>query len=154
MSYRRALKVVLMAIWIGSCAVARPEIQLTISGTAVPSSRENSFCQPSGCTVRCVDGPSPEAPLTIVRANAPVQLEFSAGPEVNRIHGDIYEGERMVGSPIEAFTLTGNERTHPSASMRAGRYYILISIAWSRLTDRGDFGRAFLVDITPHQEHL
>ena len=33
--------------------------------------------------------------------------------------------------------------------MRDGRYYLLISLGWSRVTDRGDTSVAFSVELTP-----
>jgi hypothetical protein len=140
---------VVLLVLLASCALPRPGIELTISQIVVTPSREGSFCQGGGCGGACGDGPAPVAPLTVVRASAPVRLDFSAGGEVNEIHADVYEGEGMVGSPIESFTLSGGERSYTSGRMQSGRYYILVSIVWSRLTDRGDAVRAFLVEIAP-----
>jgi len=120
---------------------------LTVAALVLLASREASFCQGGGCSTACGDGPAPEAPLTIVRAAAPIRLDFSAGGEVNQIHAAAYVGNGMVGTPIEAFTPSGSERSHTSARMDPGRYYILVSFWWSRFIDRGSSGRAFLVEI-------
>ena len=149
MTHRVTLNALVLLVLLASCALPRPGIELTISQTAVTASREGSFCQGGGCSGACGDGPPPVAPLTLVTASAPIRLDFSAGGEVNQIHADIYEGEPMAGSPIESFTLRGSERSYTSARMRAGRYYILVGIGWSRLTDRGDSARAFLVEVVP-----
>jgi hypothetical protein len=149
MTHRVMFRVVVLLVLLAACALPRPGFDLIISQTAVTPSREGSFCQSGGCTGACGDGPAPEAPLTVVRTSAPVRLDFAAGDEVNRIRADIYAGDRMAGSPIESFTLSGTERSHTSTQMRTGRYYILVTIGWSRLTDRGDSGRAFLVEIVP-----
>ena len=136
-------------VLLASCALPRPGIELTISGTSVTPSREGSYCQGGGCSGTCGDGPAPQARLTTVRATAPIRLDFSAGAEVNQIHADIYAGDGVVGAPIESFTLRGSERSHTSAQLRSGRYYILVTIRWDRLTDRGDTAIAFLVEIVP-----
>jgi hypothetical protein len=147
MTYGAVLRALILLVVLAACTLPRPDVGLTISQTAVTPSREGSFCQSGGCTGACGDGPAPVAPLTVVRASAPIRLDFQAGADVNQIHAYIYAGDRMVGSPIETFTLSGTERSRISTQMRTGRYYILVTIGWSRLMDRGDTGRAFLVEI-------
>jgi len=55
----------------------------------------------------------------------------------------------MTGRPVESFELRGNDRSYTSQLMRSGRYYLLISIGWSRVTDHGDTSVAFAVELTP-----
>jgi hypothetical protein len=96
----------------------------------------------------CGDGPAPVAPLTTVHTTMPVRLDFAAGSDVNQIHGDFWQGEKITGTPIESFTLTGTMRSYTATELRAGgRYYITVMIGWSRLLDRGDSSRAFLIEI-------
>jgi len=96
----------------------------------------------------CGDGPAPVAPLTTVRTTTLVRLDFVAGSDVNQIHGDIWRGETMAGNAIESFTLTGAIRSYTSTELKpGGRYYIAVMIGWSRLLDRGDSSRAFLIEI-------
>ncbi|TMF77457.1 MAG: hypothetical protein E6I18_09065 [Chloroflexi bacterium] len=111
--------------------------------------REGSFCQTGGCSSHCADGPAPVAPLTVVRAATPVRLDFSAGDEVTKIHGDIWAGESLSGQPIESFDLGNGARAYTSKAMAAGRYYMLVSLQWSRPLDSGDTGLAFHVEIVP-----
>jgi hypothetical protein len=140
---------VVLLVLLASCSLPRPSVGLAIAGTNVPGSREGSFCQTGGCTSECGDGPPPAAPLTVVRAAAPVRLDFSAGAEIDQIHGEIYRGETTSGQSLETFDLRGNERAYSSRVMRDGRYYVLVSFGWSRVTDRGDAGGAFSVEIVP-----
>lgn len=149
MTYRAALRTIAVIVLLASCALPRPGIELSISGTSVASSREGSYCQSGGCSGTCADGPAPVAPLTRVRAGAPIRLDFSAGPEVSEIDVSIYEGERTGATPRERFTLSGRERSFTSSVMRSGTYYISVLIRWSRFTDRGDAGRSFLVELSP-----
>jgi hypothetical protein len=147
-AHRRGLATVISLVVMASCALPRPDVGLTVSGTTVPPSREGSYCQGGGCSGVCADGPAPKAPLTAVRATVPIRLEFHAGAEVDQIHGDIWAGDTMAGTPIESFTLTGAARSHTAAELKpGGRYYIFVTIGWSRLLDRGDSSRAFLVEI-------
>ena len=92
----------------------RPTVGLSIAGTNVPGSREGSYCQTGGCSGVCGDSLAPVAPLTPVRARSPVRLDFSAGAEVDRIHGDVWEGETMTGRPVESFELRGSDRSYTS----------------------------------------
>lgn len=147
MTHRAGVVTVAALVLLASCSVPRPGIGLTISGTSVMPSREGSFCQVGGCSGVCRDGPAPEAPLTTVRAMAPIRLDFSSPSEVSQIQAGVYLGNGMVGAPIESFTLSGSERSHTSARMGPGRYYILLSFWWSRFIDRGSSGAAFLVEI-------
>jgi len=55
----------------------------------------------------------------------------------------------MNGQPLESFELRGTERSYTSQQMRGGRYYLLVSLGWSRVTDRGDTSVAFLIELTP-----
>jgi hypothetical protein len=122
------------------CARPRPEVGLTISGTTVPASSGN--CLDSGAC------PPPVAPLTLVRTTTPVRLDFVAGGEVNQIHGAIWQGETMGAKAIEQFTLTGAMRSYTASELKpGGRYYIIVLMYWSRLLDRGDSSRAFLIEI-------
>jgi hypothetical protein len=141
-----ALVVLVLA---ASCAPQRPTVGLAIAGTEVPASREGSFCQGGACGGACGDGPAPVAPLTVVRSATPVRLDFSAGREVAEIAGHIWQGETLSGPSIESFVLSGPERSHTSTRMATGRYYLAVLVRWSRLFDRGDSARAFLVDISP-----
>ena len=96
----------------------------------------------------CADGPAPAAPLTVVRATTPIRLDFVAGAEVNQIDGNIWQGETMSGNPIESFTLASAARSYTTTQLKpGGRYYIAVLIGWSRLLDRGDTSRSFLIDI-------
>ena len=96
----------------------------------------------------CGDGPAPVAPLTTVRTTTLVRLDFVAGSDVNQIHGDIWQGETMAGNAIESFTLTRAMRSYTSTELKpGGRYYVAVMIGWSRLLDRGDSSRAFLIEI-------
>jgi hypothetical protein len=148
-AHRLALATVIAVVLWSSCALPRPDVGLTIAGTTVPASREGSYCQSGGCNGACGDGPAPVAPLTVVHTTTPVRLDFLAGGEVNQIQGDIWQGERIAGPPIESFTLAGGAGSHTTTELKpGGRYYIAVSIRWSRLLDRGDTSRTFLVDIT------
>jgi len=149
MSARGAFGVVLLLVLLASCSLPRPTLGLAINGTNVKASREGSYCQSGGCSSYCADGPAPVAPLTTLRVGTPVRLDFSAGGEVNTIHGDIRRGESISGQPIESFDLVGGDRSYVARGMTAGRYYILISLRWSRPFDSGDSGVAFLVEIAP-----
>jgi len=149
MSHRIPLVAVLFLVLLASCALPRPTVGLAIAGTNVPGSREGSFCQTGGCSSHCADGPAPVAPLTVVRAGTPVRLDFTAGSEVTKIHGDIWPGESMSGQPTESFDLENGARTYTSRAMAGGRYYMLISLQWSRPLDSGGTGLAFLVEIVP-----
>jgi hypothetical protein len=147
-AHRFGLATVISLVVMASCTLPRPEAGLTIAGTTVQPSREGSYCQGGGCSGICADGPAPTAPLTLVRATTPIRLDLLAGAEVDQIHGDIWAGETMAGTPIESFTLTGAARSYTATELRpGGRYYIFVTIGWSRLLDRGDSSRAFLVDI-------
>ena len=146
---RRRLCAVVLLLLLASCSLPRPTVGLSIAGTNVPGSREGSYCQTGGCSGVCGDSLAPVAPLTPVRAASPVRLDFSAGAEVDRIHGDIWEGETQTGRPAESFELRGSDRSHTSQLMRDGRYYLLISLGWSRVTDHGDTSVAFAVELTP-----
>ncbi len=55
----------------------------------------------------------------------------------------------MKGQPLESFDLRGTERSYTSQQMREGRYYLLVSLGWSRVTDHGDTSIAFLIELTP-----
>ena len=149
MSARGAFGVVLLVVLLASCSLPRPTVGLAINGTNVPGSREGSYCQSGGCSSYCADGPAPVAPLTPIRVETPVRLDFSAGSDVTTIHGDIWRGEAIGGQPIESFDLVGGDRSYVARGMTAGRYYILVSLRWSRPFDSGDSGVAFLVEIAP-----
>ena len=149
MSGRGSFRVVLLLVLLASCSLPRPTVGLAINGTTVQGSREGSYCQTGGCSGVCADSLAPTAPLTAVRAPAPVRLDFSTGAEVNQIHGDIWRGDAMNGQPLESFELRGTERSSTSQQMREGRYYLLVSLGWSRVTDRGDTSVAFLIELTP-----
>jgi hypothetical protein len=147
-AHRLGLATVISLVLWASCALPRPEVGLTISGATIPASREGSFCQGGGCSGTCGDGPAPSAPLTLIHATTPIRLDFVTDVEVNQIHGDIWQGETIAGHPIESFTLVGAVRSYTTTALKpGGRYYIAVSIGWSRLLDRGDSSRAFLVDI-------
>ena len=146
---RRRFCAVVLLLLLSSCSLPRPTAGLSIAGTNVPGSREGSYCQTGGCSGVCGDSLAPVAPLTPVRAAFPVRLDFSAGAEVDQIHGDIWEGETMTGRPTESFELRGSDRSYMSQLMRDGRYYLLISLGWSRVTDHGDTSVAFAVELTP-----
>ena len=146
---RRRLCAVVLLLLLASCSLPRPTAGLSIAGTNVPGSREGSYCQTGGCSGVCGDSLAPVAPLTPVRARPPVRLDFSAGAEVDQIHGDVWEGETMTGRPVESFELRGSDRSYTSQLMRDGRYYLLISLGWSRVTDHGDTSVAFAVELTP-----
>jgi hypothetical protein len=115
----------------------------------VPASGEGSFCQSGTCSGVCGDGPAPSPMLRVVHATVPVRLDFLVVSEVNQIHGDIWQGDKMAGKPIESFTLVGVARSYTTTEVKpGGRYYIAVTIGWSRLLfDRGDSTRAFLVEI-------
>lgn len=148
MAHRLGLVGVISLVLWASCSLPRPEIQLSISGMTVPASREGSFCQTGGCSGMCGDGPAPVAPLTTVRATTPVRFDFVAGSDVNQIHGDIWKGETIAGTPLESFTLVDGARSYMTNELKpGGRYYIIVMIGWSRLLDRGDSSRAFLIDV-------
>jgi len=149
MSGRWGLWAVLLLVLVASCSLPRPTVSLAIAGTNVPSSREGSYCQTGGCSSHCADGPAPAAPLTAIRVGIPVRLDFTAGSEVSTIHGDIWLGGWISGQPIESFDLVNGERAYTTTRMTGGRYYILVSLRWSRLLDNGDTGVAFLVEIAP-----
>lgn len=135
-----AAVIALVVSALALCARPRPEVGLTISGTTVPASSGN--CLDRGAC------PPPVAPLTLVRTTTPVRLDFVAGGEVNQIHGAIWQGETMGAKAIEQFTLTGAMRSYTATELKAGgRYYIIALIYWSRLLDRGDSSRAFLIEI-------
>jgi hypothetical protein len=55
----------------------------------------------------------------------------------------------MSGQPMESFDLGGAERSYSSQLMRDERYYLLVLVRWSRVTDRGDSSLAFSVEIVP-----
>jgi hypothetical protein len=55
----------------------------------------------------------------------------------------------MSGPPLESFDLRGIERSYRSRVMGDGRYYLLVLLRWSRVTDRGDASVAFSVEIVP-----
>jgi hypothetical protein len=149
-AHRLALATVISLVLWASCSLPRPGVELSISGVTVPPSRESSFCQSGGCGGMCGDGPAPVAPLTSVRTTTPVHLDFAAGSDVNQIHGDIWQGETIAGTPIESFTLTGSMRSYTTTELKpGGRYYVFVMIGWSRLLDRGDSSRAFLIEIAP-----
>jgi hypothetical protein len=145
---RGAFFAVLFLVVLASCSLPRPAVGLAIGGTNLPGSREGSYCQTGGCSSVCADGPAPSAPLALIRAGRPIRLDFSGGPEINQIHGDIWRGETMAGPPLESFDLRGDERSYTSQQMRDGRYYLLISLGWSRLSDHGDTSIAFSVELT------
>jgi hypothetical protein len=110
----------------------------------VPASREGN-CETGGCSGAC---PAPVAPLTIVQTTTPVRLDFVAGNDVNQIHGAIWQGESMGAKAIESFTLVDGARSYMTTELKpSGRYYIIVLIYWSRLLDRGDSSRAFLIEI-------
>jgi hypothetical protein len=136
-------------VLLASCSLPRPTVSLAINGTNVPASREGSYCQTGGCTGVCGDSLAPIAALTAVRAPAPVRLDFSSGAEVNQIHGDIWRGDAMSGQPLESFDLRDTERSYTSQQMRDGRYYLLVSLGWSRVTDHGDTSIAFSIELNP-----
>jgi hypothetical protein len=148
-SGRSALCAVLFLVLVASCSLARPTVGLAIAGTNVPGSREGSYCRTAGCSSHCADGPAPVAPLTAIRVGIPVRLDFTAGGEVTTIHGDIWRGEAISGQPIESFDLVNGERYYTTKRIIDGRYYIRVSLRWSRLLDSGDTGVAFLVEIVP-----
>lgn len=146
---RGAFFAVLLLVVLGSCSLPRPTVALMIADTSVPGSREGSYCQTGGCSGVCADSLAPVGPLTTVRAATPIRLDFSGGAEINQIHGDIWRGETMAGPPLESFDLRGAERSYTSQQMRDGRYYLLISLGWSRVTDHGDTSIAFSVELSP-----
>ena len=146
---RRRFGAVLLLVLLASCSLPRPTVSLAIAGTNVPASREGSYCQSGGCSAHCADGPAPVAPLTRVQVGTPVRLDFSAGSDVTAIHGDIWRGDSISGQPIESFDLAGDERSYTAKEMAGGRYYVLVSLRWSRPLDSGDSGVAFLVEIVP-----
>jgi len=148
-SARGRFGAVLLLVLLASCSLPRPAVGLAIAGTTVPGSREGSYCQTGGCSSVCADDLAPVGLLTTVRAATPIRLVFSGGAEINQIHGDIWRGETMAGPPLESFELRGNDRSYVSQQMRDGRYYLLISIGWSRVTDHGDTSVAFSVELTP-----
>jgi hypothetical protein len=148
-SGRAGFTAVLLLVVLASCSLPRPTVGLAIGGTTVTGSREGGFCQTAGCSSQCGDGPAPVAPLTSLRAAAPVRLDFSGGPEINQIHADIWKGETISGQPLETFDLRGTERSYTSQRIGDGRYYLLVSVGWSRITDHGDVSLAFLVEIAP-----
>jgi len=147
-SARRAFGVVLLLVLLASCNLPRPTVGLAINGTNVQGSREGSYCQTGGCSSYCADSLAPSAPVTAVRAAAPIRLDFSGGAEINQIHGDIWPGDAMNGQPIESFDLRGTERSYAPRQMRGGRYYLLVSLGWSRVTDHGDTSIAFSVELS------
>ena len=137
---RLGLATVIALVVLALCAQPRPEVGLTISGTSVPASRGN--CEDGGAC------PPPVAPLTVVRATTPVRLDFVAGSEVNQIHGAIWQDETMGAKTIESFTLVDGARSYTTTELKPGsRYYMIVLIYWSRLLDRGNSSRAFLIEI-------
>jgi hypothetical protein len=147
-AHRVGLATVIALVVLASCALPRPDVGLTISGTTVPSSHEGSYCQGGGCQTMCADGPAPVATLTVVRTSTPVRLEFVAPSEIDQIHGDIWQGEKMTGSPVESFTIDGAARSYVANALKTGgRYYIVVMTRWNRVIDRGDSSRAFLIEI-------
>jgi hypothetical protein len=147
-AHRLGLVTVIALVLWASCALPRPNVGLTISGTTVPASREGSYCQGGGCSGMCADGPAPVAPLTVVRAATPVRLDFMTGGEVNQISGNIWQGDTMAGQPIETFTLESRARSYTTSQLKSGgRYYIAVMIGWSRFIDRGDTSYAFQVEL-------
>ena len=150
MTSRLALLLVIALVLVGSCSLPRPSVDLTINSTSIAGSREGSFCQSGGCSAMCGDAPPLSAPLTRVMAGAPYVFEFSTGAEVNRIHVDLFPGDGLQGqSTAYTFDLSGTERRHSTTTPLAGHYYIVVTIGWSRFTDRGDTSRMFQVDIAP-----
>ena len=98
----------------------------------------------------CADSIAPVAALTPVAASLPIVLEFSAGPEVQLIHVDVFEGDGFKGqAPVESFDIANGERRHTSSAIKSGHYYLLVMIGWSRVFDRGDTSQAFLIDVAP-----
>jgi hypothetical protein len=145
MAHRLGLATVMSLVLWASCSLPRPDVGLTISGTTVPSSREGS-CHDGGCGGGAC--PAPVAPLTIVRTTTPVRFDFVVGSEVNQIHGAIWQGETMAAKAIEQFTLVDGARSYMTTELKpGGRYYMIVLIYWSRLLDRGDSSRAFLIEI-------
>ena len=132
--------IALVVLGVALCARPRPEVGLKISGTTVPASSSN--CKDGGAC------PPPVAPLTFVRTITPVRLDFVVGDEVDQISAAIWQGETMVGTTIETFTLEGGVQSHTTTQLKpAGRYYIIANVRWSRFLDRGVTTRAFLVEI-------
>jgi hypothetical protein len=76
-------------------------------------------------------------------------LEISVGDGVTEINVAIWQGDTMTSTPVESFMLTGSARRHESSSMRAGHYYLVVTVVWSRFSSRGVTSRAFLVDVVP-----
>jgi len=148
-AHRLRLATVISIVLWASCSLPRPELGLSVSGTMVPASGEGSYCQSGTCNGVCADGPAPSPMLRVVHATVPVRLDFLVVSEVNQIHGDIWQGDKMAGKPIESFTLVGGARSYTTTEMKPGsRYYIAVTIGWSRLLfDRGDSTRAFLIEI-------
>lgn len=149
MPYRAMLGALVLLVLVASCAGPRPTVGLRVAGTEVLPSREGSYCQTGGCNTFCADGPPPMAPLTVVRTATPVRLDFSAAGEATEISGQVWQGETLSGAPLESFVLSGSERSHTSTRMAAGRYYLHVSVRWSRLFDSGGSGYAFLIEIAP-----
>jgi len=149
MSSRSAFRAVVFLVLLASCSLPRPTVGLAIAGTTVPASREGSSCQTGGCSGVCGDTFPPTAPLTTVRAASPIRLDFSGGAEINHIHGDIWQGETMSGQPLETFDLGVGQRSYTSQRMSEGKYYLLVSLRWSRVTDSGDTSFAFSVATAP-----
>ena len=145
MAHWLGLATVIALVVLASCAQSRPDVGLTISGTTVPASRGGN-CEDTGCSGGAC--PPPVAPLTVVRATSPVRLDFVVGSEVDQINGNIWRGETMMEKTIETFTIEGDARSHTTAKLEpGGRYYIIATVQWSRVLDRGLTSRAFLVEI-------
>jgi hypothetical protein len=141
---------ILVAVVLASCD-GRPAVTLRISGVneSVPG-LSGSYCQSGGCSGTCADGPAPVPPLVQLHVIAPVTLEVQADDGVTEIRGDIWEGDTVLGRPVEAFTVAGKSARYVSRAMASGhRYYISIHVRWSRPLNTGGQGHAFRVELLP-----
>ena len=138
-----ALATVFALVLWASCSSPH-DVGLSVAGVTVSASREAS-CHDTGCGGGAC--PAPVAPLTIVHTTPPVRLDFMVGSDVNQIHGAVWLDESRAKT-IEQFTLVGEARTHTTTELKPGsRYYMIVLIYWSRLLDRGESSRAFLIEI-------
>ncbi len=144
----RAAVLALAIFGVLGISCSRPSIGLSVGGTNVPPSREGSYCSSGGCSGVCADGPAPVAPVTRVRAALPVSLRFDVPPEVTELHASLWRGETISGPAIESFTLAHGERGYTASSIAQCRYYLIVSVLWSRPFDRGDTSYAFALDVS------
>ena len=147
---RLSLAAIILAVLVASCG-GQPGVKVSVAGVVVPmvfSSRSEG----TPCSTVISDGVRQDPPLTTVRAQVPLTLQFEAGDGTTGIRGWIYDVDRPTpsGGPLEEFALPGRRGSYEARSILPARTYtVMVIVAWSLLVTSGAETNVFRVRVEP-----